>query len=225
VWRVRRRRDYVATPSASTVRPGLALALALALAGCGASRNEVDPGFPPSNPRAHRATTLLPLLSGQRLRIVVPDGWEVAWLTGPANGRQALVHLQPPCYEAISITGSSVQSPTGAEIASRYGHAFASYSWTLSRAGGHLIALLGQFSSRSLVPARGTVGTAYVPMDARRELAVDFGAGIWPLRRGPCSSDVVAARVPALRATVLQTFEQARVLPTQVDPVGSGIAG
>jgi hypothetical protein len=191
----------------------VALTPALAQGGCGAARNQVDPGFPPPSPRLHPAASLVPLLSGQRLRIPVPDGWQVARLTATPSAHQGLVRLAAPCYESIAITGSSITSVSSAQIDARYARSIQGYGWTLERAEGSTIALLAQTTSASAVPNRGTVGSAYVRLDGHRQLAVDFGAGIWPLRRGPCSGRAVARLVQQLRATVVQVFGHAQVVP------------
>lgn len=190
------------------------------LGGCGSSNSQVELGFPTANPPARRADALLPVLNGARLRIAVPSGWQVARLNG--NGaRRALVRLVAPCYESISITGSSIQSPSAAQFNARYGHPFQGYTWAVSKAAGRLIALLAQYPVQQTPLARGTVGIAYIPLEDGRRLAVDLSAGVWPLRRGACSDTDAAALVQPLQATVLQVFQRARVITSDTSPGAS----
>ena len=100
---------------------------------------------------------------------------------------------------------------TVAQIRSLYRQPSEGYSWSLTFTGGRPIALLAQYDSRGSPPARNTLGTTYFTLGTNHSLAVDFGAGIWPLGRARCTADAVADRIGELRATAQSVFAGAHL--------------
>jgi len=191
------------------------LGLAALLAGCGgvAGGND-DLGYPTLPTKISRATALVADVSGERLRVPVPAGWGLAKIdkTAPPGVSRALVIRTKPCYLSISITGSSVRPLTVHEIYQPYDRPSDGYDWTLDRYGKVIVALLDQTSGAHL--SRSTVGSAYVPVDASDYLAVDIGAGVWPIGSAvACPDPDVATRLSELRATVETVFAAMVVTP------------
>lgn len=191
----------------------IGLGLAATLAGCGGvAGGNVELGYPKAPTKISRANTLVAVLSGEIMRVPVPPGWGLARLDPTPHLPRALVVRAKPCYLSISITGSSVRPLTVHAIYGAYVRPSDGYAWTRERYGKVIVALLDQTSGARL--SRSTVGSAYVPVDASDYLAVDFGAGVWPIGGAQaCPDPDVAADLGQLRTTVETVFSAIVVSP------------
>jgi hypothetical protein len=190
-----------------------AAALAVLCAGCGGvTGGRVDPGYPAQPTRVSHAADLQTRLQGNLVRFAVPTGWGLARID-KQNARPAFVRLDGDCYLSIAITGSSTQTLTPAQLAQQYSHASGDYTWRLSRLGRVTLALLGNQNTSTGAVSRSSLGTVYVPTSAGKYLAIDFGAGVWPLHGHACPDDAVAGRLPALSAAGQQIFSGAQIVP------------
>ena len=201
------------------------LGLAALLAGCGgvAGGND-DLGYPALPTKISRAAALVADVSGERLRVPVPAGWGLAKIdkTAPPGVSRALVIRTEPCYLSIAITGSSVRPLTVHAIYESYDGTSDGYDWDLERYGKVIVSLLDQTSGTHL--SRSTVGSAYVPVDASDYLAVDIGAGVWPIGSAvACPDPDVAARLGELRSTVETVFAAMVVTPAAADSASAAV--
>jgi hypothetical protein len=188
----------------------LAAALAL-LAGCGVnSAKDIDEGYPPAVPKRVPGTSLAVKVAAHRtLRMTVPKGWHVASLSPTEN--RALVSLEGNCYLSIEVTGSDSRVATASGIRGRYAQPSQGYQWAVKTHADRIVAMLEQSDQSGQRLSRSTLGTMWLPLDPYRYLVVDFGAGIWPLRRRACSDSDVASLVFRLRTTARSVFATAAV--------------
>jgi hypothetical protein len=159
-----------------------------------------------------------PRLSGEFVRFAVPAGWGLARIAAERNVPRAFVHLDGDCYESVSITGSSVRPITASAIDALYVNGVAGYAWSVSTAGPTIIAVLGQRNASSGALSRSALGTAYLRLARSTYLAIDFGAGIWPLNDQACPNAQVSARLPRLDGAVATIFASAHVAPPAAVP-------
>ena len=178
---------------------GVVALLGAALAGCGGvTGGRVDPGYPTAYPRVTRVTTLQTRLNGDVVRFAAPAGWGLARIDSDEGARPAFVRLDGDCYLSVSITGSSTRTLAPAAIALLYAKPSGDYTWRVTRAGSAIIALLGDQNSATGVLSRSSLGSVYLPTSRHAYLAIDFGAGIWPLHGRACPDSAVAADLPML---------------------------
>jgi hypothetical protein len=186
----------------------LAAALVL-LAGCGVnSAKDIDQGYPPAVPKRLAGTSLAVKVAGhQTLRLTVPQGWQLASLSPTEN--RAFVSLQGNCYMSVEVTGSDSRLASASDIRGRYAQPSQGYQWAVKTTAHRIVAMLEQSDQSGQRLSRSTLGTLWLPVDRYRYLVVDFGAGIWPLRRRACSNSDVAALIPRLRTTTRSVFATA----------------
>lgn len=197
--------------------------LGTTVAGCGVTGGRVDRGYPTSRPRVAVAGAMQPHLSGSTVHLTVPAGWGLARINAERGIPRAFVRLDGDCYLSVSITGSSSTALTGGQIAGLYAKPVAGYSWSVTRAGQTVLARLGQLSATTGTLSRSSLGTAYLPTSARANLAIDYGAGVWPLDGHACADSEVRTRLPALTAAITAIFASARLMPAAV-AAGTGTA-
>ena len=205
-------------------RLSLAVLLAVTVAGCGGvTGGRVDLGYPPARPRVTAAAIMQPRLSGSVVRFTVPAGWGLARLDSERGVPRAFVRLDGDCYESVAITGSSEPTVSATAIAALYATPIDGYAWTVTSLDGTTLgrtslALLGQRDPTSGRLSRSSLGTAYVPTSPHTYLAIDFGAGIWPLGGHACPDSEVSARLSALAAAVATIFASASVVADDGEP-------
>ncbi len=205
--------------------PSLAALVAAGVAGCGGvTGGRVDLGYPTARPHVVAAATMQPRLSGRFVRFTVPAGWGLARIGSERGVPRAFVRLDGDCYESVAITGSSAPTLTGAEIAAPYANPVDGYPWSVTSLGHTTLAVLGQRDTTSGRLSRSSLGTAYLPTSAHAYLAIDFGAGIWPLGGHACSDSDVSARLSLLAATISTIFASARLVPGDGLPSATGVA-
>ncbi len=198
------------------------VALAALAAGCGGvTGGRVALGYPTANPVVKRASTLQTRLNGRVVRFVVPAGWGLARLDTDPHARPAFVRLDGDCYLAVSITGSSTRALSAAGIASLYSPA-GGYTWTITHIGPTILALLGEQNTTTGKLSRSSLGTVYLPTNAGAYLAIDFGAGVWPLDGHACPGGDVAARLPMLTSASEAIFGGARLAGADQTAVPGG---
>ena len=186
--------------------------LGAAVAGCGGvTGGRVDPGYPTAYPRVTHVTTLQTRLNGDMVRFAAPAGWGLARIDSDEGARPAFVLLNGDCYLSVSITGSSTRTLTPAAIAGLYAKPSGDYTWRVTRAGSAILALLSDENSATGALSRSSLGSVYLPTSPHAYLAIDFGAGIWPLHGHACPDSAVATRLPVL-ASASQTILGGAVL-------------
>ena len=199
----------------------VSLSLALALGACGGvSGGTQDRGFPPANPRVAQGSRSVTLtLSGLRLRVPVPPGWSVVRDTRTRGGRApsarsalaTVISKSRPCYASASITGGSRRDIDARQIESLYRHRSGGYGWRLEHVGRALLVLLDQYDAAGSHLSRSTLGTVWLPLGPSSYLAVDIGAGIWPLNGDNCADPDVARRLSALHGGIVAMVASLRV--------------
>ncbi len=195
-------------------RLSLVAALAATLGACGGvTGGPVDPGYPAARPHVVAATVLQPRLSGVVVRFAVPAGWGLARLAAERSVPRAFVHLDGDCYEAVSITGSSIRALTAPAIDALYTSPVAGYSWSVTTVGPTILALLSQRSTTSGALSRSALGTAYARASPSTYLAIDFGAGVWPFGGQACPDPDVSARLSRLDGAVTTIFASLQIDP------------
>ncbi len=200
-------------------RVSLVGTLAAALSACGGvTGGRVDPGYPAARPHVVAATALQPRLSGEVVRFAVPVGWGLAHLAAERNTPRAFVHLDGDCYESVSITGSSTRALTTGGIDALYANPVAGYSWSVATVGPVILAVLSQRNATTGALSRSALGTAYVPTAPGTYLAIDFGAGVWPLGGRACPDSDVSARLSRLDGAVTTIFASVRLGPAAPAP-------
>jgi hypothetical protein len=201
---------------------GLAL-LAAGLAGCGGvTGGRVALGYPTARPVVKRASSLQTRLDGNVVRLAVPAGWGLARLDTDRSARPAFVLLDGDCYLSVSITGSSTRMLTAAGVAALYAKAAGGYDWTVTHVGSAILALLGEQNATTGRLSRSSLGTVYLPMQAGAYLAIDFGAGVWPLDGHACPDDEVGPRLATLTSATEAIFGSARLAPGTTEPAALG---
>lgn len=207
----------------------LLLGATLTLAACGGvSGGTHDKGFPPANPHvaAGQTGSAEVTVGAFRVRLPVPSGWSVVRPIRPRAGAQhgaraalvTLVDRRPPCYLSAAVTGGTRRAIDAHGIAVQYRRPSDGYGWRLEHVGTGMLALLDQYDAAGTRLSRSTLGTAYLPLAAHSYLAVDVGAGIWPLGDGDCSDTEVSRRLGALRSGIATMIAGARVTPVPVAP-------
>lgn len=205
--RIQRTTGAIPGGGSRAARCGAIALLGAAVAGCGGvTGGRVDPGYPPSPSRISHATTLQTRLNGNIVRFAVPAGWGLARIDSQQGARPAFVLLSGDCYLSVSITGSSTRRLTPAAVAAQYAKPSGDYTWRVTRVRGAILALLGDENSATGVLSRSSLGSVYLPTSPQAYLAIDFGAGIWPLHGHACPDSAVAARLPALTSASQTIF-------------------
>ena len=200
-------------------RLSLAALLAATVAGCGGvTGGRVDLGYPPARPRVTPAAIMQPRLSGNLVRFTVPAGWGLSRIDTERGVPRAFVRLDGDCYESVAITGSSEPTLTAGGLGARYAKPVDGYTWTVTSLGRTSLALLGQRDPTTDRLSRSSLGTAYLPTAPHAYLAIDFGAGIWPLGGRACPDPEVSARLSALDGAIAAIFASARVVADEGDP-------
>ena len=201
---------------------GALAALGVALAGCGGvTGGRVDPGYPTAHPRVTRATSLQTRLNGDVVRFAVPVGWGLARIDTERGARPAFVRLDGSCYLSVSITGSSTRRISAAAIASLYASPPRGYVWRVDRTGRDTLALLDEQNAATGALSRSSLGTVYLPTGRDDFLAIDFGAGVWPLDGHACPSAAVGVRLAPLTAATEAIFSGAVIVPDPDAPAST----
>ncbi len=201
---------------------GLAL-LGILLVGCGGvTGGRVALGYPTARPAVKPATILQTRLDGNVVRLTVPAGWGLARLDTDRSARPAFVRLDGDCYLSVSITGSSTRTLTAAGVTALYAKSAGGYAWTITHVGDAILALLSEQNATTGKLSRSSLGTVYLPTRAGAYLAIDFGAGVWPLDGHACPGNEVSPRLPTLTSASEAIFGGARLTPGAGEPAALG---